>query len=736
MKLTHYIYICTAFAALAACSDDIDRVYTVGEADNAIVLTAGVGEGRQALTRADGDTPNLHVPFSGKTQLRLYVEGTWAGKASPTITQYTNCSTENADDKLDGASTDDKDIHPLSSFVPKKLYWDDYGTADPGNIENRANGLAVFGVAVEGLSTLPDDLKSIETDSWTSLDWSVKTDGEDVLKKDLIVSNNHGNNSSSTTTGIKFDKRNETTDKRENLLIFEHMMSKITFVLNAGDGFANGVFSSAPEVVLTRNKYLSATDETDIAEYCYVSGKVNIKTADTDITGTNAQTGKVTLGVYDATSLGKVTEHALVFPGSDFGNDDDIIARINADGNIYYITAKKIRAAILATGATDAKTKKGTNYIITAVINKTDIAVTATVKEWVDIITTETEIPVIDVDANIGDASHSADIASDFSFSFYRSTSYDNGYSTTSADLLVDGTYYKEEAYVSRSGDNWVMTNPLYWPNHFTHFQFRGVYPRTATSGTGAPMVILSNGKQIININNAAYSASTFPSNLMIARPNVATDETCDNKEAGHGKNLYSDGICATEGTVNLHFQNIMSQVEVRLKTSDGDDRVDLANATVEIVGGYTSGYAKLGDLGVVTNGSTGSYMLNTLGDDAEGLDANGERDGVKKENIRHSSIVPQPLTYDADAPLSEDNLRFKITIQSTDPEGTPDIYYADIQPIKVKVKGSTATPAPVDKWESGNHYIYTLTILKTKITIKATIADWITLEADEPVWL
>lgn len=723
MKLTHYIYISTALAMLTACGDDIDPVYTVGEADNAIVLRAGVGEGASALTRADGDTPNDHVPFANTTQLRLYVEGTWTGKSpSTTITQYTNCTTSDANDRLDGASTDVNDIHPLASFTPQ-LYWDDYGTADPGNKTNRANGLAVYGVGVDGLATLPDDLKAIEKgespapDSWTSLGWSIKTDGEDVLSKDIIVSNNHGNNSTSTGTGIKFDQRNSIS-KTENLLIFEHMMSKITFILTAGDGFDNGFFSQAPEVVLTRNKHGKTTK----TEYCYTEGTVNIKAA--SATGSNL--GTVKLQVKDDSSLGIVTEHAIVFPGSDFGAEDaDVIARINADGNIYYVTAAKIRAAI--TGD-DKTTKKGTNYIIKVKVNKTDIKVSATVKKWIDI-EAEEEKPVIDVNTLLGGDGDAATEA----FSFYRSTSLNNGYSTTSPSLLVD-RYYAEEAVVSKSGSTWTMSSQLFWPNHDTHFQFRGVYPRTETSASASAPLVYKNADnyQVIDINNAAYSSTTFPSNLMIARPDVAEDAECDNQEPDHTKtNLYSGGICANEGTINMQFHYIMSQVEVRLKTSDEDkdDHVNLTGAKVEIVGGYTAGNVKLGDLTVAPT-TTGSYTLDALPGDASA------RDGIEAANIRHSSIVPQTLTYDENKPLDETNLRFKITIQSSDPEGTPDIYYADIQPIKVKVKGSTDAAAPVSAWESGKHYIYTLNILKTKISIKATIADWITLEGSEDVWL
>ena len=419
-------------------------------------------------------------------------------------------------------------------------------------------------------------------------------------------------------------------------------------------------------------------------------------------------------------------------PGSAF-KKDAIIARINADGNIYYVKSDKIRAAINSTAHdTDDLTEAGKNYIINVVVNKTDIVVTATVTDWVNI-EAEQDLPVI----NIGDAYGEIADATTNAFSFYRSAAMDNGYSDDSSlkQLITGETdkyYYQEESIVSWSGTAWTMSTPLYWPTHNTHYQFRGVWPRTTevTQGVAYPKVEdathNSTTYQVIRVQNVKYEQGTFPSDLMIGRPEFANaSQQCTNNEPGHTKTtLYSGGICATEGKINLNFRYMMSQVEVHLSTTTGTDAVELPNAVVELVNVYNTGDVKLGDRGVFTTGGKDSYTLNALSDDAATTD-------VDESKHRWSAIVPQPLTFTT--AQADGNVKFRITI--TNANNTTDVYYADIQPIKVKVQGSSDTAAAINAWESGKHYIYDLKLTKTNIEVTATITDWTTVEASEEVW-
>ena len=222
---------------------------------------------------------------------------------------------------------------------------------------------------------------------------------------------------------------------------------------------------------------------------------------------------------------------------------------------------------------------------------------------------------------------------------------------------------------------------------------------------------------------NVAYSASTFPSDLQIARPNVANAaQNCGNNETGHTKsNLYTEGICAREGAINLTFKYMMAKIEVNLSTTETDyDKVKLDGAVVDLVNIKNAGDVKLGDREVVPTGDAGNYTLNTVA-------------GEGNENKRLSAIVPQELTYTA--AQAEGNVRFKITITNAD--SSTDIYYADIAPIKKSGEENYIAKHENSKWywESGVHYVYNLKLSKTEVKVTATLANWTTVNATQDIW-
>jgi hypothetical protein len=301
------------------------------------------------------------------------------------------------------------------------------------------------------------------------------------------------------------------------------------------------------------------------------------------------------------------------------------------------------------------------------------------------------------------------------------------------------------------------MNPQRYWSNHNQHFQFRLVWPNTTTAkkegdnenvdpdrpgeyvqkwrphvedktyeGTNYQVIEIWNDPfQDVDENKTDISSDDeniyhpYPSNLAIARPEFDNPETefCTNNEPGHTRtNLYTGGICATEGAIDLKFRFVMSQVEVRLTTTTTTSAVRLEEAKVELVNAYTHGYVMLGDRTVKP-------------DDVKTTD---ELDYWKKETNTYyyrSAIVPQELTYST--PQASTNLRFKITITNAD--STTDVYYADVAPIKKS--GSDDLVAPNGKWESGVHYVYNLNVSKTQIKATATLANWQTVEASQEIW-
>ncbi|MDY4881883.1 MAG: fimbrillin family protein, partial [Muribaculaceae bacterium] len=237
---------------------------------------------------------------------------------------------------------------------------------------------------------------------------------------------------------------------------------------------------------------------------------------------------------------------------------------------------------------------------------------------------------------------------------------------------------------------------PLYWPNHTTHYFFRGVYPCNTTVTDG-------DGTTYIQAENGAFGKSTTYYNLMIGAPEIAPNTMCDNPD--HTPvDMSTKGICARTGKINLNFRYMMAQVEVKLTTTTGDDKVILNNnTTVELVKTIKSRPIYLG--------------TRSIGDELLTRETYRMTQQTADVKVFHDAIVPQSLP---------DEVQLKITVK----DGTKsDVYYAVVN--KIKVGGSNIT-----NWEAGKHYVYTLNIKKTGISVTATITDWTTAEGSDDIWL
>ena len=699
MKYTHYLYI-ASLAFLIACSSE-EQVTTIPdiniEPDNGeIMLSAGIGSQKTATRAGAEDNHARHQNFTNGTKLALRISGTWTGHSPSTNIVLTTTGTI-------GSATGTGNLHNAVTCDPIR-YWEDYGSSDAANAATgRTEGLTIYGAAINGKTTAPT------VSDYTALSWTLPTDQTSTnntpADKDLLITNNVKSGTGDGT--YRFADR-----ASGKLLEFTHALSKITVNLLAGDGFGGSFGTATPEVKLTSNEGNATTN----AEWAYTTGTVNI----TDGTVSSQGTPAVIYMYQTATPTTSytVTKEALVMPGSQFSSDDAIIVRIKVADNIYYIKAKNIRTAMATAGDTDYWTKAGKNYVINVQVNQTGVKVTATVTNWTDV-SAEVVEPVININTDFGTPSETS-LGKD-AFSFYRSTSLNTGYSTKS------GSYYPAESVISKVSEEWTMTPQLYWPSHNTHYQFRGVWPQTViTDVTTSPRVKdgtgSSNGYQVIEVQNVAYSANTFPSDLQIGRPEISESAKCSNNEPGHTQTLlYNGGICASEGTITLNFRYIMSQVEVNLTTTDTpNDQVRLDGAKVELVNVYSSGDVKLGDRGVIPTGTTTTpYTLNTV-------------DGDGNDNKRLSAIVPQILTYTT--AQADGNVKFRITIYNDAGDPTNiDVYEADIKPILNS--GKTAELAPNGKWESGVHYVYNLKISKTEVKVTATLANWTTVNATQDIW-
>ena len=723
------IILLTATLAFAACSDDVSHgdKFTVGDADNAINLSIGVQSSPSAL-QSRAPLAN-HYAMQENTAINLYVEGDWTGKTPENIVKKSTYTAQ--------ADGDSDNINAIEWKSGEHLYWDDFGTADPDNTANRTKGLGILAVAIDGIqnTTFVNLGQAID---WTTFKvaWDLSKNignfevgSKKYLRQDILVANNLYD--ASVTTPQKrytFDEQKE-ADAAEARLDFKHVLSKITFNVTAGNGF-NGTFLYEPNITLTRNKTGETNPE---SEWCYKNGTIDIKTATATHNGT--------LGTVELNSISKsgstYTESAVIYPNSDFGSDTDIIARISADFNIYYVTAAQIRDAIdaLVAGNTSHEhynkyeTLPGYHYIFNVTLNKTDIVVTATITDW-NTVTANPVEPKIVVSAEVGNEDDKTKKLTDFRF--YRNEGVnvplgmgDAPTAPTTKNVKYTALADAKNPVADDKADGetawkfWTIAatpteTSIYWPSHTTHYFFRGVYPKETTVADGESSYIV--------VNNAQYNASTFPSNLMIGAPEITDGTKCNNPD--HATvDMSKYGICARTGSINLNFKYMMSQVEVVLKTTTGDDKVELNDLTkLELTNTICSRNIYLGTRAIGNEpGITRqpSYTMNMKGT------------ATAEQVTFHDAIVPQQLKFNSAG--DSDNMRFKVTITNTN--GTPettddtyDVYYADIKPMQVG--GSV-----IFNWVSGTHYKYELTLKKTGLSVTATITDWTTVTGSDDIW-
>lgn len=648
-----------------ACSGDADNsTFSVGDADNEIRFATGVVSAN--TSRAVYNTGNYKfLPLAAGTKLHIKTEGTWTSKGD--ITHYTQTGTAEA--PVPETS--------VSAITGVGIYWDDYGTADPSNSANRTAGINVYAACIDG-----KEASAIGTISnWESLSWNLPADMATWKAKDLLFSNNNSDEGATNSTNInkanvgryKFDTQKDGTACN---LEFHHAMSKITINLKAGKGFPaeGGVvkFASDPSVTLSSVK---------------LSGTVNLKTLVATATG-DATTATL---VKSATTTGyTATYEGLVFPGNSLSATTDKVATINCDGNIYNIYAKELMAAMKTAenNAEDYAFHSGKNYVLNIIVDKTEIKVTATVTVWVDV-TAEEETPLINVTTSYGQEGTNFGKG----FSFLRSTSID--------------TNYANDATVGYADSKYTMTPQLYWPNHSTHYFFRGVWPLIGAATDGTQTLSSKVSASAITVENGAYAKGKYPSDLMIGYPRT-TSENCP-----HGNTVATSGICATEGEIRMNFQYVMSQVEIKLKTADVVDAANRVifdeNTVVEIVDAYTNGTIQLSNGSATLSGDKADYTMN--------------RKGSSDVNY-HDVIIPQNIT----------GLKFRITVRDTD--GKLDKYETVFTINEIEVQEGSNPATKISAWEPGKHYIYNLLITKTGIKVTATIKDWITATGSTSIWM
>lgn len=680
---------------MTSCSQDEEGNVTYDSEKTPILFTVGQ-TGVSPLTRAVVSGGESAKAFTKDTRLFLYME---AEKDGETKKKW-GCNYGTAEGEPDAG-----DGMSAVAFSDNYLYWDDAFARDTkltvyslAMANSMAESMKTTSPAVTlNVTTSRTAFTEEETDISPTVSITLgkdnKQDVTSVAQQDLVFSNNVS--TLSEDNRLKFDNTAKLFDKGK--LVYNHALASMTFKLNAGDGFDS----------MDDFRFVDAAGNPTGFELkgFYGKGTFNVKE------GTFSSKDVVDFKdiCHAATPTAETKAHtlkALLVPGTDMTAETEAVSFI-IEGNKYVLTKAQLYNAIKANPAnvegSNVKEavlaggkylKAGVNYEFVFRVSKTDIEITAAVKDWENV-TAEEEEPVINVTTSVGENTSGKQDAFT-SFDFYLSDAAKPDAETAYEKLSV------ASGEKTDGSEKWAFTSPLYWPNHATHYFMRGVFPTETT---------VTDGK--ITIGNKEYNNTAFPSNLLVGAPVIASGTMCGS-DSHTPVDMSTHGVCAREATVNLTFNYMTTQIEVRLSTpATGSDRVTLTDAKVEIVDGYTAGEVNIHDKSVAVTGNVTDYVLPHI--------------ATEDANCRHATAVPQSLTNS-----DGKDLRFRITLTNAD--GTTDIYYTTIKNIKVKTSAE-ATPENITKWEPGKHYIYSLLMRKTKLEVSASIVDWIPVQGSDDVW-
>lgn len=574
---------------------------------------------------------------------------------------------------------------------------------------------------------------------WTIGDHSKSYNDQTFLsvlyKDDVCYSNNIANYDTDGTVPSK-DKRlkfsNKQTKKFDSGIIeFHRAMSLITLKFFPGAGFdpkSSTTFQFANGTNVAMNGFNK-------------KGYLNLQTGEwvTTPDGDKIETGNWTTICNTDEGDPKYKGHtknpngtepywtllAFVIPGNDLNTDADAATKgaltFTIDGNEYKLSKQDLLNAIKSNGAncvdgiangtvksdylTDGtKLKAGINYEFTLTIGKSAIdKISASIVDWQTVTAEAAPDNAHDlVNMEVSAGGTETPLASRLFKSATTNadlTGVEKGYSNTTGD------YYDLVAGTGVQNTGW------FWPNNQTYYHFRTIAPQEdlKKDGDSDANYITMTGDTRTGDNFTAGKDYVWGAPLKEehgespANHNIPYDQN-----EGYKDYLYP-AIGPTKSTIHITQFHMMSDLEINLKTTTGDDIVDLTDATVTL-----NGYANTANLmvgtGLVTdwdNYITSPTNLTKATAATSGYD--------QTFNWR---VVPQVIT-------ATDTHKVSLVISTND----GNIYeIKDLSTLPVTI-GSTATTIPT--WEPGKKYIYNLTLKKTGIDhITATVVNWVNVEA------
>ena len=521
-------------------------------------------------------------------------------------------------------------------------------------------------------------------------------------------------------------------------MIFRHALSRITVKLTAGDGFTQAdapfAFTSADGNVYINNVPTSGTF--DIANGNWKDGASTSTIKKMEVTKQATQADK------------SYTLVANLLPGYEIYNGSATnMLQFELDDNRYNITEAMLynalndKSGITQNDGTKITMEQGLNYEIGITVKKQGINnITANIVDWVKV-TAEEQYPsnaYITLDLKTFDGTACK------GFDFYRlNDPYDTpqtaepsvkhykwytGYNTDGKATLTPvnaegNTVDENDASFDHYKTNW------YYDSNKAFYHFRTVNEGTTITTDAANGDYFSITSSNEETNDPHWGAPMHSSaDITYA---VSGDATATPPTGGFASSIHW-AIGSTKNQIKITELHMLSKINVILKTTTTDNKVQLLNgttpATVKLVRYMKDGKVELGR-GLVTVTST-----TATEDDFKAPDASNTSTFFSGTNITNPyqfMAVPQELKRgDADADY--------VGLEITTPDG--NVYKINkLSDITAKTVGSDVGQGQTEsqkilRWLPNHHYTYTFTLKKTEVTATATVTKWNEVTAGDKV--
>lgn len=733
----HNILTLTSLFALVACNDDASQDTLSGHEKSPLEVTAVLDVNKHASQTRAADKK-----FAANDQLVAYLrhvtwnEGITTAEADKRIPVVSDQASKLVTFTCTGSTTLSQtisDIYPFDANLnveinssnseeatglssTPKLYWDDFSnsTAQTTDLRTVGHFLQSYygycyngGAPISGTELDTDDKKAAGVIGWAiQTDQSGTSDSPTNLQKsDLLWS--------AEQIPVSYAHRDTHVDSnRAGLVIpYTHAMSKVTINVTAGEGFASNYNFAETSIKLDM-----------VRTTCTATAPTAKLTFPTD------GTGKADVTMQPGTGTGTRSFQAIIVPSIlTVGNTFATITKM--DGNTYSIPVTE--AMVDATngwgsqltaaeedvnngtaqarpttrasyddqipGGKGHEMKSGVHYLLNVTLKKTEVNVSATILDWDEVIA-----------EGVGEIHFANDIK-------------DEG--NISEDLQNDGF----DVYKSATNDNFGRrATHLYWN-------------KTSRIWKYDPVIYWQGGTPEFfrALSNVEGDIESTPENESLVMENEkdalwGTTQAHSGTDADGQPYDYAEGAALKPrtGDVPLKFYHAMSKITFNLvdalkDNADPSARIDLKDATIQLTDLATGGKLNL---------NTGLIAIQE-DDIAEGLKTFSEDSDARPVRMGYYAAMENGVATNykedwtiKDYVITPQSIRNKATVIITLADGT--VYKAQLNKCTTEVvENGAPTYKPIDKWERGKHYTYTITLGKETITFRALVENWVPVD-------